>query len=97
MTVLDVGKDIEKLELLHIAPLCGSGGEESSYNAGDLGLIPGLGSSPGEGNGNPLQIPAWRIPWTEEPSRPQSQGLQSQARLSSSQTSTFTFKAGNAS
>ena len=27
----------------------------STYNAGDLGLIPGLGRSPGEGNGNPLQ------------------------------------------
>jgi len=27
----------------------------SAYNAGDLGLIPGLGRSPGEGNGNPLQ------------------------------------------
>ena len=26
-----------------------------AYNAGDLGLIPGLGRSPGEGNGNPLQ------------------------------------------
>ena len=24
----------------------------------------------GEGNGNPLQILAWRIPWTEEPDRP---------------------------
>ena len=24
-------------------------------NAGDMGLIPGLGQSPGEGNGNPLQ------------------------------------------
>ena len=24
-------------------------------NAGDMGLIPGLGKSPGEGNGNPLQ------------------------------------------
>ena len=30
----------------------------------DLGLIPGLGTSPGEGNGYPLSIPAWRIPWT---------------------------------
>jgi len=29
--------------------------KESSYNAGDLGLIPGWGRSPGEGNGNPLQ------------------------------------------
>ena len=30
-------------------------GKESACNAGDLGLIPGLGRSPGEGNGNPLQ------------------------------------------
>ena len=28
---------------------------EIAYNAGDPGLIPGLGRSPGEGNGNPLQ------------------------------------------
>ena len=34
---------------------CGSEGKASAYNAGDLGSIPGLGSSPGEGNGNPLQ------------------------------------------
>ena len=33
----------------------GSGGKASAYNAGDLGLIPGSGRSPGEGNGNPLQ------------------------------------------
>ena len=33
----------------------GSGGKESACNAGDLGLIPGLGRSPGEENGNPLQ------------------------------------------
>jgi len=30
-------------------------GEESSYNVGDLGSIPGLGRSPGEKNGYPLQ------------------------------------------
>ena len=30
-------------------------GKESVCSAGDLGLIPGLGRSPGEGNGNPLQ------------------------------------------
>ena len=30
-------------------------GKVSACNAGDLGLIPGLGRSPGEGNGNPLQ------------------------------------------
>ena len=34
---------------------CGSAGKESACNAGDLGLIPGLGRSPGEGNGYPLQ------------------------------------------
>ena len=33
----------------------GSLGKESACNAGDLGLIPGLGRSPGEGYGNPLQ------------------------------------------
>ena len=32
-----------------------SEGKESACNAGDPGLIPGLGRSPGEGNGNPLQ------------------------------------------
>ena len=32
----------------------GSDGKASVYNAGDLGSIPGLGRSPGEGNGNPL-------------------------------------------
>ena len=32
-----------------------SGGKESACNAGDLGLIPGLGRSPGGGHGNPLQ------------------------------------------
>ena len=32
-----------------------SAGKESACNAGDPGLIPGLGRSPAEGNGNPLQ------------------------------------------
>ena len=35
--------------------LGGSDSEESTCNVGDLGLIPGLGRSPGEENGNPLQ------------------------------------------
>ena len=34
---------------------CGSAGKESAWNAGDLGLIPRLGRSPGEGKGYPLQ------------------------------------------
>ena len=33
----------------------GSDSKTSAYNAGDPGSIPGLGRSPGEGNGNPLQ------------------------------------------
>ena len=33
----------------------GSGGKESTYNVGDLGLMPGLGRSPGGEHGNPLQ------------------------------------------
>ena len=34
---------------------CGSAGKESACNLGDLSSIPGLGRSPGEGNGYPLQ------------------------------------------
>ena len=34
---------------------CSSDGKESAWNAGDLGLIPQSGRSPGEGNGNTLQ------------------------------------------
>ena len=45
-------------------------------NAGDLGLIPELGSSPGEGKANRASILAWEISWTEKPSGPQSMGSQ---------------------
>ena len=45
-------------------------------NAGDMSLIPGLGRSPGRGNGNPLQYSRWEIPWTEEPGGLQSMGSQ---------------------
>ena len=48
----------------------------SAYNAGDPGLIPGLGRSPGEGNGNHSSFLAWTIPWTQEPGGLQSMGLQ---------------------
>ena len=41
---------------------CGSVSKESAHNAGDLGLIPGLGRSPGGGHGNPLQDS-----WVENP------------------------------
>ena len=43
-------------------------------NAGDVGYIPGLGRSAGEGN--PLQDFAWRIPWTKEHGGLLSRGLQ---------------------
>ena len=51
----------------------GSDGKESACNAGDLGLSPGSGRSPGKGHGNPLQYSGLeKTPWTEEPG-----GLQS--------------------
>ena len=53
----------------------GSDGKETACNAGDSGLIPGSGRSLGEGDGNPLSILAWKIPWTEEPGGLQSMGL----------------------
>ena len=39
----------------HWASLCGSAGEESACNVGDLHSISGLGRPPGEGKGYPLQ------------------------------------------
>ena len=35
-------------------------------DAGDMGSIPGLGRSPGEGNGNPLQYSCWENPMDRE-------------------------------
>ena len=46
--------DIPPLSSLEDFP-DGSDGKASVYNAGDLGLIPGLGRSPGEGNDYPFQ------------------------------------------
>ena len=50
-------------------------------NVGDVGLIPGLGQSPGEGNAAHSSTLAWKIPWTEEPA-----GLQSIASQESDVT-----------
>ena len=50
--------------------------QETASNAGDPGLIPGSGISPGEGNGNPLQYSCLGNPWTEETGRLQSMGSQ---------------------
>ena len=53
----------------------GSDGKASAYNVGDLGSIPGLGRSPGEGNSNPLQYSCLENP-KEEPGRLPSMGSQ---------------------
>ena len=42
----------------------GSAGKEFACNAGDLGLIPGLGNALAEGMATHSNILAWRIPWT---------------------------------
>ena len=42
------------------SPVC----KESAYNLGDLGSLPGLGRSPGEGKGSPLQYSGLEIPRT---------------------------------
>ena len=69
----------------------GSDGKASASNVGDLGLIPGWGRSPGEGNGTleKEMAPwrrngtlAWKIPWTKEPGRLQSMESQNRTRLS---------------
>ena len=43
----------------------GSDGKASARNVGDPGSIPGLGRSPGEGNGNPLQYSCLENPMEE--------------------------------
>ena len=42
----------------------------------DLGSVPGVGRSPGGGNGTPLSLLAWKIPGAEEPGGLQSMQLQ---------------------
>ena len=53
------GKICWRRDRLHIPVFlgfpCGSAGKESACSVGDLGLIPGLRRSPGEGKGYPLQ------------------------------------------
>ena len=41
----------------------GLSGKKFACNAGDLGFIPGLGRSPGAGNGNPLVFMTGYSPW----------------------------------
>ena len=53
----------------------GSAGKESVCNAGDLGLTPGLGRSPGEGNGNLLQYSCLENPMDRETWRATAHGV----------------------
>ena len=45
-------------------------------NAGDTGSVSEVGRSPGAGNDTHSSIPAWIIPWKEEPGGLQSMGSQ---------------------
>ena len=51
-------------------------GKESARNVGDVGLIPGLGRLPREGNVNPFQCSYLRNPMDEKPGRLQFMGSQ---------------------
>ena len=55
---------------------CGSDSKETSCNEGDLGLIPGWGRTPGEGNGYPPQYPCLENSMDREHGRLQSMGSQ---------------------
>ena len=64
-----------------------SNGKASTYNAGDLGSIPGLGRSPGEGNSSPLQYSCLENPMNREAWQAAGHGVtKSRTRLSN-----FTF------
>ena len=54
----------------------GSDGNESAWNAGDLGSIPGWEDPWEKEMATYSSILAWRIPWTEEPGGLQSMGSQ---------------------
>ena len=58
------------------SPHGGSEGKASAHNVGDPGSIPGSERSPGEEKATHSHILAWKIPWTEEPGRLQTTGLE---------------------
>ena len=61
--------------LKYCFPGC-SDGRESACNARDVGSISGSGTSPGEGNGNPLKYSCLENSMDRKPGRLQSMGLQ---------------------
>ena len=60
-----MGRESKKVGIYVYFP-GGSDGKVSAYNAGDPGLILGLGRSSGEGNGNPLQLSCLENPMDRE-------------------------------
>ena len=83
-------------QIQHLNPILwwvpgGSDSKESACNAGDPGLVPGSRRSLEKGVATHSFILAWRIPWTEEPGRLQSMGLQ-RVRHDWATNSTTTFK-----
>ena len=70
----------------------GSDSKESACNAGDPGLIPGSGGSPGKEKGNPLQYSCLGNPTNTGAWKATVHGVaKSQTRLSNSHTHTHTF------
>ena len=63
----EIAQPIKANHSIFLGLLCGSDGKESSHNAGDPGLIPGLGRSRGEGNDSPLCYSGLENSMTEEP------------------------------
>ena len=70
--------------------MCSSDGKESACNTGDLGLIPGSGRSPGEGNGYLLQHSCLEHPMDREAWWAIVHGV-IQSRLYDRATNTFNF------
>ena len=85
-TLLKAQRDENRLSIsslysIQVLLYGGSDGKASAYNVGGQSLIPGLGRSPGAGNGNPLQYSRLENPMDGEPGRLQSMGSQSWTRL----------------
>ena len=58
-----------KCHQIFIGLPCSSDGKESTWKAGDPGLIPGSGDPLEKEMATHSNILAWTIPWTEEPGR----------------------------
>ena len=85
----------QDLQLLLIRCKCNfpgsSDGKECACNAGDQGLIPGLGDPLEKGMATHSSILAWRIPRTEESGGLQSKGLQ-ESDMTQTTTNTSLYK-----